>query len=131
MLQPSQDAALRVEALVLADGTDLQELDCGMLLEASVAAPSLEDLAHAAAANAPDELPWTEPHCAGRRVECRLVRGRLGGLRQEAAHRSGGVQEAFQLRAQPGLAGLVVMQRVFALLGRQVEQAIQLSVETG
>src|SRR6185437_4420293 len=131
MLQAGEDAALGVEALVLAHGAGLQELDRGLLFETSVAASRLEDLSHAAPANTPDELPWTEPQRADRRVGYRLLRGRLGGLRQEAAHRCGGVQQAFQLRAQLGLASIVVLQRVFALLGRQVEQAIQLSVEAG
>ena len=64
MLEARQDAALGVEALELGDRPGVQELDGGALFEAAVGAPSLEDLTHAAAADAPDELPWTEPQCA-------------------------------------------------------------------
>src|SRR6185312_484979 len=131
VLQASQDAALGVESLVLGHRAGLQELDRGMLRETSVAAPRLEDLPHAAAANTAAEPPRPDPLFARRRVAYRLVRGRLGGLRQKAAHGAGGMQQALQLGAQLGVVVVVVMQGMFALLGRQIEQAIQLSVETG
>ena len=79
MLETRQDASLGVEALVLADRADVQELDCGALLEGAVAAASFENRAHAAAADVSDEVPGAEPQRARRGIERRLFR-RLGGL---------------------------------------------------
>ncbi len=109
----------------------MQELDGGTLLEAAVAAPRLENLPHATASDTATELPGADLQDARRNVLCGVLRGRLGGLGEEAPHGCGRAEQALQLRTQLGLVLIVVLQSVFALLERQVEQAIQLSIETG
>ena len=112
MLETRQDASFGVEALVLADRADVQELDSGALFEGAVAAASFENRAHAAAADVSERGCQGPSRSAFGAASSAASSGRLGGLPQEAAHGRGSAQQAIELRAQVWLVTIIVAQRM-------------------
>src|SRR5450631_1271852 len=130
MLEACEDLAFGLESFQLSGGLSLQQLDRDALFEVAVRAGGFVHIAHAAAADEPDDVPGAEAHADGGVRPDVIVYGAFGCVGVEKTiGRMSSEQEAFDLGKDDSLLAVAAAQLRNASLLGHIEQFIEQGID--